>query len=176
MTTNNTDPRIKILIGVAIVVLVLGFVGIIWAIKSESAGSANKGTPKLVLEIAKFDFGDVSMANGLAKKKVKITNQGDGDLKISRMQTSCMCTKVFLDVGGKRSPEFGMPGHGGAGSANWSQVIKPGESGELEMIFDPNAHGPDAVGPITREINVFSNDGGQDGTESTVTFSGNVIK
>ena len=43
------------------------------------------------------------MANGLAKKTVKITNQGDGDLKISRMQTSCMCI-VVVDVGGKRSP------------------------------------------------------------------------
>ena len=175
MTTNNTDPRIKIFLGITIAVLVLGFAGIIWAIKSESAGSEGKGTPKLALEIDKFDLGDVSMANGLAKKKVKITNQGDGDLKISRMQTSCMCTKVALAAGGKRSPEFGMPGHGG-GSSSWSQVIKPGESGELEIIFDPNAHGPNGTGMITRTIEIFSNDGGQDGTQSTITFSGNVIK
>lgn len=175
MTTNNTDPRIKILFGAAIAILVLGFIGIIWAIKSENGEGASKGTPKLALEIDKFDFGDVSMANGLAKKKVKITNTGDGDLKISRMQTSCMCTKVALDAEGKRSPEFGMPGHGG-GSSNWSQVIKPGESGELEIIFDPNAHGPDATGLITRTIDIFSNDGGQDGTQSVINFSGNVVK
>ncbi|MBI4427288.1 MAG: DUF1573 domain-containing protein [Candidatus Magasanikbacteria bacterium] len=175
MTTNNTDPRIKIFLGIAVAVLVLGFAGIIWAIKSESAGSESKGTPKLALEINKFDFGDVSMANGLAKKKVKITNIGDGDLKISRMQTSCMCTKVTLDAGGKQSPEFGMPGHGG-GASGWSQVIKPGESGELEIIFDPNAHGPNATGLITRTIDIFSNDGGQDGTQSTINFSGNVTK
>mgnify|MGYP001560368993 FL=1 len=163
--------------GVAIAVLVLGFMGIIWAIKSESVESdASQGTPKLALEIDRFDFGDVSMANGLAKKTVKITNQGDGDLKISRMQTSCMCTVVAVDVGGKRSPEFGMPGHGDGGPANWSQVIKPGESGELEMIFDPNAHGPDAVGPITREIDIFSNDGNQDGSKTVITFKGNVTK
>ena len=72
MTTNNTDPRIKIFFGAAIAVLIFGFIGIVWAIKSESAGSESKGTPKLVLEIDKFDFGDVSMANGLAKKKVKV--------------------------------------------------------------------------------------------------------
>ena len=176
MITNNTDPRIKVFLGVTVAVLVLGFAGIIWAIKSESAGSESKGTPRLVLETDKFDFGEVSMANGLAKKKVKITNQGDGDLKISRMQTSCMCTKVVLDAAGKRSPEFGMPGHGGGGSSGWSQVIKPGESGELEIIYDPNAQGPTGTGLITRTIEIFSNDSGQDGTQSTITFSGNVIK
>lgn len=175
MPTNITDPRVKILFGAAIAVLILGFIGIIWAIKSEDGGGASNGTPKLALEIDKFDFGDVSMANGLAKKKVKITNTGDGDLKISRMQTSCMCTEVALDAGGKRSPEFGMPGHA-SGSSGWSQVIKPGESGELEIIFDPNAHGPNGTGMITRTIEIFSNDGGQDGTQSVINFSGNVIK
>lgn len=175
MTTNTTDPRIKILFGAAIAVLVLGFIGIIWAIKSEGGISENKGTPKIVLELDKFDLGDVSMANGLATKKVKVTNTGDGNLKINRMQTSCMCTKVALNVDGRRSPEFGMPGHGG-GSSNWSQVIKPGESGELEIIFDPNAHGPDATGLITRTIDIFSNDGGQDGTQSVINFSGNVVE
>ncbi|MBI4992687.1 MAG: DUF1573 domain-containing protein [Candidatus Magasanikbacteria bacterium] len=175
MITNNADPRIKIFFAVAVTVLVLGFVGIIWAIKSESVDTSDKGMPKLTLETTNFDFGDVSMSNGLAKKTVKIKNDGDGVLKINRMQTSCMCTKVVLNIGGERSPEFGMPGHGG-GASGWSQVIKPGESGELEIIFDPLAHGPDAVGAITRTVDIFSNDGGQDGSEAVITFKGNVTK
>lgn len=172
----SNDPKIKIFLITAIVVLVFGFIGIIWAVKSESVDSGDAGTPKLVLDATSFDLGDVSMASGLAKKTVKITNTGDDNLKISKMLTSCMCTEVSLNVNGKQSPKFGMPGHGGSGSPTWSQTLKPGESGELEIIFDPLAHGPDAVGPITRTINIFSNDGGQEGNESVINFKGNVTK
>lgn len=168
------DLRLKILLG-AIVVLVFGGItaAVVAGVKSESAGD---GKPQLKLETSGFDFGEVAMSDGLAKRVVEIKNTGDADLKITQMQTSCMCTTVTLEVGGEKSPPFGMPGHGGGASAFWSATIKPGESGSLEIVFDPNAHGPDAVGPVSRDITIVSNNGGRAGAKSRITFEAEVVK
>lgn len=167
------DKNTKILLTI-IAILIIGGIGA--AVAATMKEKSINGTPKLTLETTGFDWGDISMAQGLAKKTIKIQNTGTGDLKISKFSTSCMCTKVTFDANGRRSPEFGMPGHGGSGPAFWSETIKPGESGNLEIIFDPNAHGPEATGPITRYVYIYSNDGGTSGSKKTITFDANVVK
>lgn len=168
------DLRLKILLG-TVVVLVFG--GITAAVVATVKSSpADGGKPKLTLETSSFDFGEVAMADGLAKRVIKIQNTGDADLKITQMQTSCMCTTVALEVGGEKSPPFGMPGHGGSAPAFWSATIKPGESGSLEIIFDPNAHGPEATGAITRNVTIVSNSAGRNGSKSIITFEADVVK
>ncbi|MBI5023010.1 MAG: DUF1573 domain-containing protein [Candidatus Magasanikbacteria bacterium] len=166
------DKQTKIVL-VIIVILVIG--GIAAAVMATVKEKGQNGVPKLVLEMNSFDFGDVAMADGKITKNVKIKNDGNGDLKISKIITSCMCTEAFLEVDGRKSPAFGMPGHGN-GPLFWSEIIKPGEEGNLEIVFDPNAHGPDAVGPITRNVIITSNDGGESGSTKTITFDGNVVK
>jgi len=114
----------------------------------------------------------------LARHTFTVKNEGSGDLDITSMNTSCMCTTVTLDVDGQKSPVFGMPGHsgGGIGSAFWSQKIKPGQTGAIEVVFDPLAHGPEEVGRIKREINIYSNNGGRPNTETVIRIAGNVTK
>ncbi|MEK7189527.1 MAG: DUF1573 domain-containing protein [Patescibacteria group bacterium] len=167
------DKNTKIFLAIIIVLVIGGISAAVVATMKEKGGN---GTAKLTLETTGFDWGDVSMAAGLAKKNIKIQNTGTGDLKISKFTTSCMCTKVTLEVNGRRSPDFGMPGHGDSGPAFWSETIKPGDSGTLEIIFDPNAHGPEATGPITRAIYIYSNDGGSSNSKKTINFDANVVK
>jgi hypothetical protein len=172
-TQQSIDPRAKFF-GLAFILLVA--IGAIFILLGDDKNNDEiSGIPKLKISETNYDFGDISMSNGLAKHSFEIKNYGDGILEISSISTSCMCTTVILDVNGKKSPKFGMPGHG-SNPMFWSEKINPGETAILEATFDPLAHGPDATGPITREIIITSNDGGQKGINSRIIFSGNVIK
>ena len=44
-----------------------------------------------------------------------------------------------------------MPGHGGS-VPKVNDTIKAGETREIEVVFDPNAHGPAGVGLIERVV------------------------
>ena len=112
------------------------------------------------------------MADGLVTHNFAIENSGDGSLKISGIKTSCMCTSAIFEYNGERSPKFGMHNN----PAFWSKEIEPGQSADLEVTFDPNAHGPNATGPVTRVVFVFTNDGGTNNQETKFIFSANVIK
>ncbi|MEK7680789.1 MAG: DUF1573 domain-containing protein [Patescibacteria group bacterium] len=168
------DPRLKILLSTAGILVAGGLLAII-IVAAGGSKSDTTGKAKIVLETTSFDFGDVSMANGKVTKTISIKNEGDADLKISKMSTSCMCTTAALEIDGKKSPAFGMPGHGGP-SLPWTGTIPAGKTGMLELVFDPNAHGPDATGPIKRTINITSNDSGEKGSVNIISFEGNVIK
>lgn len=167
------DKRIKILIISAGVLIVGGIaVGLLVNKDQDVSGAEGEGTPQLTIKEKRFDLGDVSMADGLAFRKVELKNSGTADLEISSIKTSCMCTQAVLEVEGKKSPKFGMH----TSSAFWSENIKPGQSANLEVIFDPNAHGPNATGPITRTVTLVSNDGGKAGVKTNITFTAKVIK
>ena len=43
-----------------------------------------------------------------------------------------------------------MAGHGGA--TRISDVIKAGDTSDIEVVYDPNAHGPAGVGLIERTV------------------------
>src|SRR5680860_52200 len=155
----TTDPRMKTFGIIAVVAIIIGAIFIFSGNKDENKAES-EGTPKLKVAETRYDFGDISMKDGLATHNFVIENEGDGVLKFSAMETSCMCTSVILDVNGKRSPKFGMAGMG-TNPRGWSGEILPGESANLEVIFDPNAHGPEATGPITRVVTIETNDGGR---------------
>ena len=44
-----------------------------------------------------------------------------------------------------------MPGHGGA-VPRVNEIIKAGESRDIEVVYNPNAHGPAGVGLIERSV------------------------
>jgi hypothetical protein len=53
-----------------------------------------------------------------------------------------------------------MPGHGGpVGRAN--EIIKAGQSLNIKVVYDPNAHGPAGVGAIDRFIELTEENGGK---------------
>ena len=57
---------------------------------------------------------------------------------------------------------------------NWIGILKPGESGEIIMEFDPNFHGLQGLGKITRRLSFETND--PDHSYVEFNMSGEVIK
>lgn len=97
-----------------------------------------------------YDFGTISMAAGNVRHTFAIQNKGEGSVAISKVFTSCMCTEATLIRGDVRAGPFGMPGHGSVPSINES--LAPGEKAEIEVVFDPAAHGPSGLGRVERVI------------------------
>ena len=128
-----------------------------------------------IMEISpkEYDAGTVSMAGELVKKIFEVKNIGQGDLKITAISTSCMCTTARLRVGDKTSSEFGMTGMGDS-PAFWSQKIAPGEKGYLEVTFDQALHGESGLGDIIRAIYISSDD--EQSKKVEVRLIANVIR
>jgi hypothetical protein len=103
------------------------------------------------------DFGTISMAAGKVSHRFWVTNEGDVPVAITRIYTSCMCTEAWLLSPSSRRGPFGMPGHGVLPSV-YEQVF-PGRSVQLQLVFDPAAHGPAGLGPVDRIV-TLNNDAG----------------
>ena len=112
--------------------------------------------PVIHIEPLERDVGTISMAQGLVSTNYQLKNNGQTDLIINNLATSCMCTTVALETSDGLSPTFGA--HQDENPENWSVTLRPNEEAELIVTFDPNAHGPDAVGQFRRVITISSND------------------
>lgn len=115
---------------------------------------------------SKYDFGSISMKNGVVNNTFQIRNDSAEPITIEKIYTSCMCTAAyFVKPDGSKIGPFGMPGHGGNtsmpghGSGEAGEVLNPGETREIYVEFDPNAHGPAGVGRIARDIVVENSAG-----------------
>lgn len=101
-----------------------------------------------------LDLGTVSMAAGNVPFRYLIKNAGAEPLDIKRISTSCMCTSATLVTATERKGPFGMPGHG---RPNATKVrLAPGELANVEVVFDPGAHGPSGLGRIERVVTLES--------------------
>ena len=105
-----------------------------------------------------YDFGTISMANGKVDHVFRIVNPTDQPITISNVQTSCMCTTAYLVSGSDRMGPYGMPGMGGINSTN--TVVPAHGTQDVDVVFDPAAHGPAGVGDIDRMIDIMQADGG----------------
>ncbi len=138
------------------------FAGIVWLASSSSPSSelnsrAATVSARLFTSESSFDFGTVSMAQGIVKKRVTITNEGPDSIALGKMSTSCMCTTATLIKGEDRFGPFGMPGHGYIPKLN--QTLGPNEEAVVEIAFDPAAHGPAGVGRVDRSVYLENNAG-----------------
>ncbi len=119
----------------------------------ESASSpqsqSNMSSPLSALETT-FDFGSISMAGGNVSHIFKIKNISETAITVTKIYTSCMCTTATLIKDLERVGPFGMPGH--APIPSISEIIAPGKEVNVEVVFDPAAHGPAGVGKIERAI------------------------
>ena len=125
----------------------------------ELANSHTAGANNTLTALETFyDFGAISMKNGEVIKEFTVTNSNDGDIILSKVLTSCMCTNAYIvkSDGNTKGP-FGMAGHGAVPSAD--EIIKAGESRIIRVVFDPNAHGPAGVGKIDRFITLTDTSG-----------------
>ena len=160
----------KYLWGVIIVVVAL--VGIKVVVSSSSQVEPVENA-ELTISETHWDFGDIPMSEGITTRSISLKNDTDVPITITSMQTSCMCTTVqIVHSDGSKSGLKGMVGHGG-GTSSLSETIQAGEAVALLVNFDPNAHGPNATGPITRNVELTTNSQAQ--PEVELTFSGNVI-
>lgn len=159
----------------------LGVVGLILFVRADApqreasvGGGALGQQPAVVVESAMIDLGAVPMSQGIAERTFMVRNTGAAPLRIANLITSCMCTSAQLEVEGKKSPKFGMPGHGGNSSRGWSMEIPSNGEGSLRVFYDPNAHGPSGTGPFRRDITFTTND--PDHQEITVSIKGTVVR
>ena len=129
---------------------------------------------ELTISESRWDFGDVSMSEGVTTKTISLTNDSTTPVTITNLETSCMCTAAqIVHLDGSKSGLKGMVGHGG-GTSGLSETVQAGETITVLINFDPNAHGPNGTGPITRTITMKTNSQSQ--SEIELSFSGNVIK
>ncbi|OGY49564.1 MAG: hypothetical protein A3B89_01795 [Candidatus Buchananbacteria bacterium RIFCSPHIGHO2_02_FULL_40_13] len=149
---------------IIITLIIIVFVGlVIWSQSLPKDTSAVLGTNDsqgfLSADETSYDFGTISMANKLVNKVFKVTNTTNQEVSIDTIVTSCMCTTAYLQGAEGELGPFGMPGHGGLAGNRVNETIKPGETRDLKVVFDPNAHGPAGVGAINRSITLTGKGG-----------------
>ena len=153
------------------IILLLGIVLLFSACSKSSnelLSKSNSGKLSMT-ESPEFDFNDINIKGGQVEHIFKMKNDGPDDLIIKSAYTSCMCTTAQVMVGDELSPKFGMNGHGNTNS-NWGYAVKPGEEFEVKAVFDPMAHGEDAVGPVARSIFIETSE-----VTTELKISGNVL-
>ncbi|HEY4526440.1 MAG TPA: DUF1573 domain-containing protein [Candidatus Paceibacterota bacterium] len=147
---------------VVVILIGLGIFGLIWwgraSQVSSSDGVRSGGASALAAAETFYDFGTISMKNGLVEKLFTITNPTNQDVRIESVTTSCMCTNAYIVNGASRRGPFGMLGHGGS-VPKANELIKAGETRQIAVVYDPNAHGPAGVGQIDRFVYLTEPDG-----------------
>ncbi len=90
-----------------------------------------EAAPKLSIETTTYDFGSIPQ-NEKVSTKFLFTNTGKSELNIRSVKTNCGCTVPQLE----------------------KESLSPGETGTIEVIFDPKGR----RGTQQKLITVFSND------------------
>jgi len=126
-------------------------------VKDELAKSAPAERPIIALTNDYYDFGDVPQKKGVVTTLFELKNQGEKDLIINKLDSSCGCTSASIVFDGQEGPRFAMAGHGIESPTDWQVSIPPEGAAYIKVYYDPDVHN-DFRGPATREITVFSND------------------
>lgn len=143
----------KFLIGIvaASLLLLTGTIFLASRIATSAKVEMAEGAKVEVMETA-WDWGEIGINDGKVEKEFEVKNIGSEILKLFNVATSCMCTTAqFVD--GEPSPEFGMHT-----KSSYVKKIAPGESAKIRVVFDPLFHGPEGIGPITRQVTMMTND------------------
>ncbi|MFA5838958.1 MAG: DUF1573 domain-containing protein [Candidatus Paceibacterota bacterium] len=146
-----------IITGVIIVIVLVGLM--VWGKNNQTTESIKKSEVSSVLTTSEkiYDFGTISMKDGLVNYTFKVTNPSDKDIYIKKINTSCMCTQAYIETADGEKGPFGMEGMGYIPPVN--ETIKAGEFRNVKVVYDPNAHGPAGVGMIDRFIYLIGADG-----------------
>lgn len=107
------------------VVILLGFLLV----------ACSSGQPSISVDETSLDLGDV--VNGeIVSRDLTVRNDGEVDLVVDSVITSCTCTQATVDP----------------------MTIGANESGTLHIEFDSGFHGPDLTGSLIRQVFINSND------------------
>jgi len=131
----------RAMIAVVIAILIVGSAAYYFTLPQSS--------PKIQVSPTSWDFGNISYQT--VSHGFTIENVGSAPLKIHNVETSCPCTTAIVTVRGVSSPIFGREE-----AAGWSTTLQPGESGTIEVFYDPS-YNPD-FGHVSRAVRIESND------------------
>ncbi len=163
------NERKIIIFCIFVTILILGGGVIFLSGSPASATISTYQNAKVSVDQKTFDWGQINMKNGNVNKTFIIKNTGTDVLKVTKVKTSCHCTKAQVTINGTTSPSFGMNT-----AFPWVGEVAPGNEAQLSVVFDPAYHGPNGVGPITRYISVDTND--QNNSTLEFTLTANVTK
>jgi len=136
-------------------------------IQEQLVALAPADAAKIAMDQTSQDLGVVSQRKGEVFTDFNLTNEGESDLIINKLSSSCGCTSADVVYEGEEGPRFYMAGHGHDNPTDWQVAIKPGDRAVLRVYYDPNMH-KDLVGPVTREVTVYSNDPVNFATKATI--------
>ncbi len=162
LSYKNKQNSVSGIGGIAIIIiitlLILG--GIFILGEGTSKQNDQSGTVSQLQTSEKlYDFGTISMIEGNVEKIFKVANPTDKDIFVKTVTTSCMCTSAYIVKGDAVKGPFKMPSMGYVPPAN--ETIKAGESMDIKVVYDPNAHGPAGVGIIDRFVYLTDANGGK---------------
>lgn len=134
--------------------LAIVFIAVVGYLLFRPADTTGKGLLSIATPV--YGFGQVSVAKGTVEGKITLTNAGEGNLTITKLDSSCGCTSASVTNNGKKGPVFGMS-HGENTHPGWSTVIPPGEKAVLNIYYNPQVHA-EMRGPVTRAVTIYSDD------------------
>ncbi len=147
--------KLRTVVSVFAIIVIMGGL-IVWSRSTSKDGSPEapiaSTANSLRISESSYDFGTISMKAGTVQHVFTLANMGSTPVPVSKFYSSCMCTTAILKKGDKTYGPFGMPGHGSIPSID--ETLEPGEEAELDVTFDPAAHGPAGVGKIDRVVTV----------------------
>ena len=103
-------------------------------VAGSEAPSVSVHGPHLTVSPEEYDFGRILQSGGVVEAIFNVLNNGSEDVAIEEVLTSCSCTTAEID----------------------KKLLRPGESGMLTVVFDPNYHYEDD-GRFFRTATIKSN-------------------
>ena len=161
----DRGPLVKFPIGKLALILAITVVCILIVVFAIPA-LMNPGTePVFTIDRTTNNFGNIGV--GVVSTDFNITNNGDGDLWIYNISTSCDCTKATMYYNGQPSPTFKQ-----TGNPNYKFKIPPSGKVRLNITLDSSYF--QQSGPIYRKVNFSTNDKEHQNVE--IILSANVIR
>ena len=112
------NDNVKFKIGRFVIIGVIAVIMAVGGIYAWRIGVFEPKPARLVVLNAEYNFGKIKQSGGVVSSTFAVRNDGGRDAQVSEVLTSCSCTTAEI---GKK-------------------IIKPGETADLKVIFDPNYH------------------------------------
>jgi hypothetical protein len=117
------------------------------AAPTPASPSATPAGPRLALEPARFDFGDVLPGRRLTKE-FTLRNVGSAELVIGKLSSSCACAAALLDDKQRRL----APGHGAALRVTLRTPATGGRVAETVRVASNDPERPELELTITADV------------------------
>ena len=112
------NDNVKFKIGRFVIIGVMAVIMAVGAVYAWRIGTFEPKPARLVVLNAEYNFGKIKQSGGVVSSTFAVRNDGGRDAQVGEVLTSCSCTTA--EIGRK--------------------IIKPGETADLKVIFDPNYH------------------------------------